>query len=959
MRTLTLLVSAAMLGITAVPAAGAATGGPSPAFPTHAVAASTPLGNLLVNGSFEDVDADGLPAGWSPLWASSAAAFSSEDADASDGARSLRVLDASDAAGVGLRPEAVPVTAGETYVLSLDLNLTSGTLLPTVYFLDAAGNRVGQPSERFEGDPGAWVTRTMEVTAPDGSVAAEPLIYSSVTGKVDGLVDNATFVHVAPGKAEGTEENLGEPIGGVTNAGAGYTENAEGRDIGLVVAGGSPSRFSAVDLVTGERLMSQTIEASTLTWAYATTPDRKVYVATSSGEVYVFDPDALTLALVADKPFGERYFWEAQSNAAGEVYFATYPGGKVISYDTVADEWHDHGQMVEGNAYVRSLAVADDGYVYAGGGTADAAIVRLDPATGEKVRIDLPEGYGEEQFVYDLSVAGNLLFARPTPSSDLLVYSLTEGTWVDTISKAGGLEVSPAVRTSGSGVERTEVVITVQGDGAIAYDLETRERRPISLDLGGASARGWSLQDVGLDGFPGESLVTATSKAVFHVWNPQTGETRSVRADADPTPFLIRSMATGPDGNVYVGGYASPPGIARADAESGETELLPLSGQPEGMVAHENYLVVGTYPGGWLNTYDTTRGWEPGTNPAPRVAIGHGQDRPVAFASADDVVAVGSVPDYGQLGGALTLFDPATQEMSVLEEVVEDQTVISLAYRDGLIYGGTGIWGGLGVDPTTAEGKLFVLDPTTGEVVFETVPVPGEENISALTFDPHGNLWGLTANELFRFDPGTREVVERRRYFDTDDSAAYWTTRELFWHHGTLVGQTAGRLFEIDPDTLEMTVLQTGVQNLAIDRLGSYYYNRGGVLYRWVPADALPTCDRTLVGAHDGPLDLTEGVTCLEGAQVEGPVTVSSGASVVVSGSSVVGPFRADGADEVILRDGEVTGPVSIHRSTDRVVVSGNRITGPLACDGNATTPTDEGVPNRIDGPASGQCADL
>ena len=45
-------------------------------------------------------------------------------------------------------------------------------------------------------------------------------------------------------------------------------------------------------------------------------------------------PDALTLTLIADKPFGERYFWEGQSNAAGEVFFATYPGGKVISMRT-------------------------------------------------------------------------------------------------------------------------------------------------------------------------------------------------------------------------------------------------------------------------------------------------------------------------------------------------------------------------------------------------------------------------------------------------------------------------------------------------------------------------------------------------------------------------------------------------------------------------------------------------
>ncbi|EHK85637.1 PQQ-binding-like beta-propeller repeat protein [Saccharomonospora azurea] len=635
---------------------------------------------------------------------------------------------------------------------------------------------------------------------------------------------------------DGVEENLGEPVVGMTNAGAGYTENAEGRDIGLVVAGGSPSRFSAVDMVTGERLLTEAIPSSTLTWAYATTPDRTVYIGTSSGEVLRFDPDSVSLERVADKPFGETYFWDAQSNPGGEVFFATYPGGKIISYDPASDTWHDHGVQREGNRYVRSLAVSGD-VVYGGGGTADAAVTRLDTTTGEVATIPLPAGYENEEFVYDLSVADDLLFARPTPSSDVLVYDLAGEEWVDTLPGMVGLEVSPAVRTSDSGTERTEVLLPKIGGGVLAYDLDTREQRTVSLDLGGASARGWGLQELGLEGFPGKSLVTATSKAVFHAWNPQTGETRSVRTDAAGTPFLIRSLASGPDGDVWAGGYASPPGVARVDADTGAAELLPGPGQVEGMVAHGDHLVIGTYPGGWLYSYDTTRPWENGTNPPPRVAIGHGQDRPVAMTSAGDVVAVGSVPDYGHLGGALTLFDPRTRELEVIEEPIEDQTVIALTYHDGLIYGGTGIWGGLGVEPSTSEGRLFVFDPDTREVIFETVPVPGEENVSGLTVDPEGDLWGITANELFRFDPQTREVVERQRYFDTDDSAAYWTTRDLFWHDDRLVGQTAGRLFEIDPGTLELTVLQTGVANLALDRHGSYYYNRGGVLYRWVPAE--------------------------------------------------------------------------------------------------------------------------
>ncbi|MDQ1007068.1 ligand-binding sensor domain-containing protein [Streptomyces sp. V4I23] len=94
--------------------------------------------------------------------------------------------------------------------------------------------------------------------------------------------------------------------------------------------------------------------------------------------------------------------------------------------------------------------------------------------------------------------------------------------------------------------------------------------------------------------------------------------------------------------------------------------------------------------------------------------------------------------------------------------------------------------------------------------MFETVPVPGAQNVSALTFDDEGHLWGFTANELFKFDPEQRKVVLIKKYFGVDDSKIYATGRELFWHRGQLVGTSTGRLFRIDPRTLEMTVIRTG-----------------------------------------------------------------------------------------------------------------------------------------------------
>ncbi|MGW7288152.1 carbohydrate binding domain-containing protein [Streptomyces sp. NPDC054847] len=923
--------------------------------------------NLLENGGFETVGEDGLPVAWSPLWPSSVNYFQIVGSDASEGARSLRVLDASPTAGAGLRADAAPVVPGETYEFSMDLNLDRGVLQPTVYFFDSSGSRLSQPWEVVEPQAGTWQREAVQFTAPAGAARAEPIIYSSSVGTVDGLVDDVAFRMAEPDEEplppRGTEEELGRPIKGSTNAGAGYTTDANGRKIGIFVGGGSPSEFSAVDILTGERLASRTLTNTIMAWSFVTAPDRSVYFGTQTGgEVWRFDPDLLSLELIASKPFGQTHLWSATLDDRGRPVFGTYPGGKVIAYDPGTGDWQDYGRQAEGNIYVRSLT-ADGHHIYAGGGSIRATLTRLDTTTGEITQIPLPAGHVSDTFTYDVSVAGDLLFARPTPSNELLVYSLTEQRWVDSVPEVVGLAVSPELSTRDSGTTRREALIVPIQGAVIAYDLDTREQRRISMGLGGAAARGWALMELGTDGFPGVSAVTATSKGVFHAWNPATGQTSAVGGDVVPTPYLIRSMTTGPGGDVFVGGYGSPPGIARVDADSGATEPLNGVGQTEGLVAHGDDLVFGSYPGARIYTYDTTKPWNPPSNPvtgAGALQLGEHQDRPIGWADAGDVVAIGSMPDYGLLDGALSLFNPSTGDLQVFRNVIADQTPLALAHRDGLIYGGTGIWGGIGVEPTTSEGKLFIFDPAAGKVVFETVPVPGAQNVSALTFDDEGNLWGFTANELFKFDPEQRKVVLTKKYFGVDDSKIYATGRELFWHQGELVGTSTGRMFRMDPRSLEMTVIQSGVANPAIDRNGSFYYNRGSMLYRWIPekGPARPACDRTLTGQHAN-LVLEPGTTCLVDGEVAGRLHLGAGAGVVVERSVLGGGVTAEGADDAWLDDSYAFGHVSITGTRGTTVVSGTTVRGGLACSGNVEPPTDLDRPNTVRGEASGECTRL
>ncbi|MFB9909717.1 GH92 family glycosyl hydrolase [Allokutzneria oryzae] len=137
-------------------------------------------------------------------------------------------------------------------------------------------------------------------------------------------------------------------------------------------------------------------------------------------------------------------------------------------------------------------------------------------------------------------------------------------------------------------------------------------------------------------------------------------------------------------------------------------------------------------------------------------------------------------------------------------------------------------------------------------------------------------------------------------------------------------------------------------------------------------------CTTTITGSRSEP-QMLSGVVCLNDATITGPVTIAAGASVYANGGRIIGPVRATGAADVVLLGTHVTGPVDITGSTGVVGVETARVTGPLSlvnnsgasvvaastvvgpvtCSGNATDPSNNGLPVAGSGPRSGQCQGL
>jgi len=191
-------------------------------------------------------------------------------------------------------------------------------------------------------------------------------------------------------------------------------------------------------------------------------------------------------------------------------------------------------------------------------------------------------------------------------------------------------------------------------------------------------------------------------------------------------------------------------------------------GEVYSMLEREGKLYLCYYGGAIMNLYDPAKpfwkyGADAGANPITFGGVGDGHLRPRAMIyGPDGLIYVGSEPPYGQLGGAMGVWDPKQNKtIENYRHLVTNQSIVSLAWepRSGLIFGGSGNYGGGGAQALEKEAKFFAFDPKKKEKVFETVLVPGARNYPA-TFATDGKVFTTAGDKLFVFDPTEMKVTQ-------------------------------------------------------------------------------------------------------------------------------------------------------------------------------------------------------
>ncbi|MFC0524717.1 carbohydrate binding domain-containing protein [Pontibacillus salicampi] len=588
----------------------------------------------------------------------------------------------------------------------------------------------------------------------------------------------------------------------------------DGHEVLYTTSKSVPAQFSVVDLETKEVLRTLPMEGANDSWQHEVAPDGTVYV-TGGRYLWGYSPETKNIKQLTSIP--ESSLWALTVDEKNNAYIGTYPNGKVFQYNPSTDELRDYGDMIGESAqeYVRSIDYSN-GFVYAG--TADDQIIKLNVETGEKTRI--AESLDETGTVYDLNIVDNrYVFARYKTTKNMYVYDIQQDTWLDvTLSNASGLHVA-------SNSYQNNVYFTA--DNKVKYmNLHTLEVFETEMEYGsGFRGADWVTIENN-EQLPGKSLATVTFFGDIVFFNPETQTVLTYDSIVPPTPNVTNTIHSYDASTMYISGMTGATG-ALYNPKTQEVESFSI-GQGDVIHDYNGDVYFGVYPAG--NVERITPSENPAGPPEELFTIGNDQQRIHAMTSGEDKLFIGSIPTYGKLGGALTVYDGTTHE--VYRNIVENQSVNGLAYFDGKLYGSTTIQGGLGSTPTAEEAKLFVWDPATKklekEVSLDLEGLDKPEHIGELIIGKNdAYIWGASAGYIFALNPETLEVEKSKRLVQ-DPPMGAWNRINLEWSEdGFLYANTGGDLYVLNTETMEHKYV-TNTVSFDIGEDGDIYFSPYG-----------------------------------------------------------------------------------------------------------------------------------
>lgn len=578
-------------------------------------------------------------------------------------------------------------------------------------------------------------------------------------------------------------------------------------------------------------------------WGIIQGQDGNLYMGTyNDGMLLCFDPRTEKWIKIPEAPasFRKQQFIITDLVQApnGDIYYGTYPGAHLVRYDPHAGTVTDLGKAGD-EMYVRWLAVTKDGIILCGMGPRHGRVVAYSPKTRTFKTITPARYQTPGTFSKPLVTDKYVVEAQQRNGSRVLVYDPT------TLKLLHVYSVPP--KNNGSG---NQSIFTIVDANHILYqdnDLKLMElnltngkRSVLFASPGTAANNRWYFDKSG-------NLLGLLVQSYVYL-NLHTGQ---VIHRPIPAPFpsnTIRWLSSAPDGTIYGG---PPLGQTFFSYNPGKKQLTSYgqvtdrTGEIYYGIPYEGSLYTISYAEAVLSAYNPSQSWKPGSeagsNPRTILYIPKQQYRPVGgiHLGSNGKMYIGTQPDYGLTGGALSVFDPKTDKLQVYRNIIPNEEVGAVAADGRYVYCEADPQGGGGSKPVATGIHFFVWDAQLHKVIFDRV-LQGDQPFDAIAA-VHGHAYFVRNKELMDYDAASRQL-KPVYHFTQDRSVPSESLKAA--KDGTIYGIFGGELGRFHPATGKLQYYPAtaghATMGLAIGSDGTVYFGSETDLWIYHPKSPSP-----------------------------------------------------------------------------------------------------------------------
>lgn len=529
----------------------------------------------------------------------------------------------------------------------------------------------------------------------------------------------------------------------------------------FVIGGIPPRTGQLIELDPhGNRAVAWTIPAGIGSWGIIKAKDGNLYMGSyNEGKLLCFDPHTkrwLPAPQLSDAfRKANSIITDIAEAPDGSIYYGTFPGAHLVRYDPQRRTITDLGQVAD-EKYVRWLAVTPSGIVLCGVGPRHARVVAYDPRTRAFRTITPIADQTAGAFARPLASDKFVFECQHFPGGKVLVYDPT------TLKLLHSYQVP--LRNNGSGnqsiftlVDPTHVLYQDDKLRLMSLDAASGARSVVFANPGTAANNRWYFDRSG-------NLLGLLVQSYVYL-NRSTG---SVTHEPIPIPHSgqdILWLNTASDGTIWGGPpfgqniFSYKPSSSQLTAYD---QVVDRTGEIYYAVPYHGKIYSISYAEAMLSVFDPQHAWNPGysatSNPRTILLMGDDQYRPVGgiHLGPGGKLYIGTQPDYGLLGGALSAFDPATGKIDIMRNIIPQEEISSIVTDDHFVYCEADPSGGMGSVATATESHFFVWDPHAGRIVFDRA-FPVADTFHAIA-TVGGHAYFAAGSDIMDYDAARRAL---------------------------------------------------------------------------------------------------------------------------------------------------------------------------------------------------------